>query len=66
MDIWNSYLNGHNGRKKIEYIKNNMLKTHHKSYDEIRTHVLETPETKEYATSQVIANLPRNKINLKV
>jgi len=66
MDIWNSYSEGNRHRDKIENIKHNIIKSHHKSYDDIRTQILETPETKEYAIAQVIANLPKNKINIKV
>ena len=63
MDIWNLYIHEKTHRKKIENIKNNnnILKRYDKSYDEIRNHVLETPETKENHLSQVIGNLPRKK-----
>ena len=66
MDIWNEYLhekkqkeNGKykNGKYKKKYLK----KRYDKSYDEIETHVLDTPETKENHLSQVIGNLPRKK-----
>ena len=66
MDIWNLYLNGKKHTNKIENIKNNNLKRYDKSYEEIRNHVLETPETKENHLSQVITNLPRKKININV
>ena len=68
MDIWNVYISERKHKKKIENIKNNnnILKKYDKSYDEIRTHVLETPETKENHVSQVIGNLPRKKININV
>ena len=68
MDIWNEYLHERKHKKKMENIKNNnnILKKYDKSYDEIRTHVLETPETKENHLSQVIGNLPRKKININV
>ena len=68
MDIWNLYIHERTHRKKTENIKNNnnILKRYDKSYDEIRNHVLETPETKENHLSQVIGNLPRKKINIKV
>ena len=61
MDIWNLYIHERTHRKKTENIKNNnnILKRYDKSYDEIRNHVLETPETKENHLSQVIGNLPR-------
>ena len=32
------------------------------SYDEIRNHVLETPETKENSLGQVVGNLENKKI----
>ena len=68
MDIWNLYIHEKTHRKKSENIKNNnnILKRYDKSYDEIRNHVLETPETKENHLSQVIGNLPRKKININV
>ena len=68
MDIWNNYIFEIKHKKKVENIKNNnnILKKYSKSYDEIRNHVLETPETKENHLSQVIANLPRKKININV
>ena len=48
MDIWNVYLHEIKHKKKMENIKNNnILKRYEKSYEEIRNHVLETPETKE-------------------
>jgi hypothetical protein len=68
MDIWNVYISERKHKKKMEN-KNkndNILKKYDKSYDEIRTHVLETPETKENHLSQVIGNLPRKKININV
>ena len=63
MDIWNQYLHEKKHKKKMEHIKNNnnILKKYDKSYDDIRTHVFETPETKENHLSQVIGNLPRKK-----
>ena len=62
MDIWNVYISERKHGKKKENIKNNnILKKYDKSYDDIRTHVLETPETKENHLSQVIGNLPRKK-----
>ena len=68
MEIWNLYLSERKHKKKMENIKtnNNILKRYDKSYDEIRNHVLETPETKENHLSQVIGNLPRKKININV
>ena len=36
------------------------------NHNEIRNHVLETPETKENHLSQVIASLPKKKININV
>ena len=63
MDIWNLYIHGKKHTNKRENLKNNnnILKRYEKSYEEIRNHVLETPETKENHLSQVIANLPRKK-----
>ena len=62
MDIWNNYILEIKHKKKVDNIKNNnILKQYSKSCDEIRNHVLETPETKENHLSQVIANLPRKK-----
>jgi hypothetical protein len=67
MDIWNVYLHEIKHKKKMENIKNNnILKRYEKSYEEIRNHVLETPETKENHLSQVIGNLSRTKININV
>ena len=68
MDIWNCYLHEMKHKKKLEHIKNNnnIFKKYDKSYDDIRNHVLETPETKENHLSQVIGNLPRKKININV
>ena len=68
MEIWNLYLSEKKHKQKMENIKNNnnILKRYDKSYDEIRNHVLETPETKENHLSQVIGNLPRKKININV
>ena len=67
MDIWNVYINERKRKKKMENTNNNsILKKYDKSYDDIRTHVLETPETKENHLSQVIGNLPRKKININV
>ena len=67
MDIWNVYLHEIKHKKKMENIKNNnILKRYEKSYEEIRNHVLETPETKENHLSQVIGNLSRKKININV
>ena len=68
MEIWNLYLSERKHKKKMQKIKhnNNILNRYDKSYDEIRNHVLETPETKENHLSQVIGNLPRKKININV
>ena len=67
MDIWNVYISERKHGKKMENIKNNnILKKYDKSYDDIRTHVLETPETKENQLSQVVGNLARKKININV
>ena len=67
MDIWNVYISERKHGKKKENIKNNnILKKYDKSYDDIRTHVLETQETKENQLSQVVGNLTRKKININV
>ena len=51
MDIWKMYLfeKTINGKKKKEQINinNKHIKNHSNSYEEIRTHVLETPESKK-------------------
>ena len=70
MDIWNLYLHEKtiNGKKKKEQINinNKYIKNHSNSYDEIRNHVLETPETKENAFGMVLSNLPKKIINISV
>ena len=61
------YMKRNTKRKwKISKKNKNILKRYDKSYDEIRNHVLETPETKENHLSQVIGNLPRKQININV
>ena len=42
------HLTGNKKKDQIN-INNKHIKNHSKSYDEIRNHVLETPETKENA-----------------
>jgi hypothetical protein len=42
------------------------IKKHEKSYEEIRTHVLETPESKEQCVAQVIGNISKKKVNINV
>jgi hypothetical protein len=70
MDIWKKYLYEKtlNGNKKKDQINinNKHIKNHSKSYDEIRNHVLETPETKENAFGMVLQNLPKKIINISV
>ena len=59
-EIWTNYSsNKNNNPKKIDY--KTIKHKYDKSYNEIRNHVLETPETKENHLSQVIANLRRTK-----
>jgi len=70
MDIWKMYLfeKTLNGKKKKEQINinNKYIKNHSNSYEEIRNHVLETPETKENAFGMVLGNLPKKIINISV
>ena len=70
MDIWKKYLYEKTltGNKKKDQINinNKYIKNHSKSYDEIRNHVLETPETKENAIAMVVGNLPKKIINISV
>ena len=70
MDIWNLYLHEKSlsGKKKKEQINinNKYIKNHSNSYEEIRTHVLETPESKENAFGMVLGNLPKKIINISV
>ena len=64
-EIWSDYCtNKSKNPKKLDY--KNIKHKYDKSYNEIRTHVLETPETKANHLSQVVGNLPRKKINIKV
>ena len=55
-----------NGNKKKDQIDNNKYKKHSNSYEEMRTHVLETPESKENAFGMVLGNLPKKIINISV
>jgi hypothetical protein len=65
MEIWNDYCtNKSKNPKKLDY--KNIKHKYDESYNEIRNHVLETPESKENHLSQVVGNLPRKKINIKV
>ena len=70
MDIWKKYLYEKTltGNKKKDQINinNKHIKNHSNSYDEIRNHVLETPETKENAFGMVLGNLPKKIINISV
>ena len=70
MDIWKKYLYEKTltGNKKKDQINinNKHIKNHSKSYDEIRNHVLETPETKENNFGMVLGNLPKKIINISV
>jgi len=65
MEIFSSYKSQKNQNKQIEN-KNKYIKKHVKSYEEIRTHVLETPESKERSVEQVIGNLAKKKVNINV
>ena len=57
-----------NHKKKIENSQNisRYLKKRDTSYDEIRNHVLETPETKENYLGQVVGNLQKQKNNINI
>jgi hypothetical protein len=70
MDIWKKYLYEKTltGNKKKDQINinNKYIKNHSNSYDEIRNHVLETPESKENAFGMVLRNLPKKIINISV
>jgi hypothetical protein len=46
-------------KRKIKLILIINIKNHSNSYDEIRNHVLETPESKENAYGMVLGNLPQ-------
>ena len=45
---------------------NKYIKKHEKSYEDIRTHVLETAETKTNCQAQVVGNLQKKKVNINV
>ena len=45
-------------------IKKNIFKKHAKSYEDIRTHVLETPESKDQCVAQVVGNIAKKKVNI--
>ena len=68
MDIFNSYKSQKTQNKEIENVnKNNKyIKKHEKSYEDIRNHVLETPESKPNCQAQVIGNLQKKKVNINV
>ena len=57
-----------NGNKKKDQINinNKYIKNHSNSYDEIRNHVLETPESKQNAFGMVLGNLQKKIINISV
>ena len=65
LEIWSNY-SSHKSKnpKKLDY--KTIKHKYDESYNEIRNHVLETPETKENQLSQVVGNLPRKKININV
>ena len=46
-------------KRKSKLILITHIKNHSNSYEEIRTHVLETPESKENAFGIVLGNLPK-------
>jgi hypothetical protein len=68
MEIFNAYKTQKTQSKQMEDINKNKkyIKKHEKSYEEIRTHVLETPESKENSVSQVIGNISKKKVNINV
>ena len=68
MDIYNSYKAGKAHHKEMENVnKNNKyFKKHEKSYEDIRSHVLETAETKTNCQAQVVGNLQKKKVNINV
>ena len=68
MDIWNCYTHEKSHKKKMENSQNinKYLKKRDTSYDEIRNHVLETPETKENSLGQIVGTLKKKKININV
>ena len=68
MEIFNAYKTQKTQSKQMEDINKNKkyIKKHEKSYEEIRTHVLETPESKEQCVAQVIGNMSKKKVNINV
>ena len=68
MEIFNAYKTQKKQSKQMEEINKNKkyIKKHEKSYEEIRTHVLETPESKEQCIAQVIGNISKKKVNINV
>ena len=68
MEIFNAYKTQKTQSKQMEDINKNKksIKKHEKSYEEIRTHVLETPESKEQCVAQVIGNISKKKVNINV
>ena len=68
MEIFNAYKTQKTQSKQMEDINKNKkyIKKQEKSYEEIRTHVLETPESKEQCVAQVIGNMSKKKVNINV
>ena len=68
MEVWKKYMHQKCHHKKVENVQNvnKYLKKRDSSYDEIRNHVLETPESKENSLAQVVGGLKKKKINIKI
>ena len=68
MEIFSSYTSQKTQNKQMESINRNKkyIKKHETSYEDIITHVLETPESKDQCVAQVIGNLVKKKINIIV
>ena len=65
LEIWSNY-SSHKSKnpKKLDY--KTIKHKYDESYNEIRNHVLETPESKDQCVAQVIGNLVKKKININV
>ena len=67
MDIWKLYCSDKMHKNLITNSNtiNKYIKKRDNTYDEIRTHVLETPETKENHLNMVIGNLTNKNYKYK-
>ena len=66
--MFNAYKAQKTQNKQMEDINKNKkyIKKHEKSYEDIISHVLVTPESKEQCVAQVVGNIAKKKVNINV